>query len=338
LSRTTPRRVAEIGRLLTSPRKALVAVCAYNESRALATLLPLLAQRDVLVVDDGSSDGTRKIIDQSGALHIVHATRMGKSVSLQDIIDYAKGKDYDYVVEIDADALPSQNAIPEVLKALDADGVGGVSIKQLPVGPKNVAYFIDELIWAVLNHGKSIQAARTGTCHPGGVLCAFKTKYITRVAGAINDDEQLGMLIRLHGQRIAFVTKTTAFFDASSSIGHILERRRRMIVGHYVYRRSSAPGMQHRVAAEAVVRAILEIPRRIAWVVPALVIEGVSRARAFKDARRPENLKRYTTWVTTHRKNIARMTEDQVGRPQPAGPRSMAIRALKEGQVHDRSS
>jgi glycosyltransferase involved in cell wall biosynthesis len=305
--RQTPFRMN--AQLLT-PKKTLIAICAYNEGGALPSLLPLLEHRDVLVVDDGSSDNTRDVVIEFGVRLLVHPRRMGKSWSEQDIIDYAKKNDYEYVLEIGADALPSRDAIPEILMRLQEEGVGGVSIKQIPVGPHNVSYYIDDLIWAVLNHGKSIQMARRGTCHPGGVMYGFKTEYITKVVGSINDDEQLGMLLRMHGQRTVFVSTAAAYFDASSGVDHIFERRRRMIVGHYVYQKSSAPGMQHRVAAEAMIRAIIAKPSRIAWVFPALVIEVLSRARAFRDARRPEVLSKYATWVTTHKKNTVKAANE----------------------------
>ncbi len=282
----------------------LLVICAYNEAKALPDLLNLVSNTDVLVVDDGSVDGTSEVVTRYGAALLVHPHRLGKSISLQDALDYAKARRYEMVLEIGADAIPGFGAFDSLLQALQEEDVGGVSIWQVPVGPKNVAYFIDDLIWALLNHGKMVQIVRHGSCHTGSVMYGFKVRYVSKVEGAINDDEQLGLILRSRGLRTTFVNNARVYFDASSSIGHILERRRRMITGHMIYPRSTAPSMDAAVLGVALVRSLRERPKRLFVLIPAITLECVSRLLAWRDVRNPQNLQKARHWMTNHAKNL----------------------------------
>lgn len=288
----------------SSKDRVLIVICAYNEARSLPDLLEALGKGNVLVVDDGSSDDTGRLAAKEGAIVLTHGQRMGKAASLQDAIDYALDNGYGIVVEIDADSFPAKGSIETLVRSLEPTAVGGASVRQIPIGRKTVSYYIDELIWSVLSHGKHFQMARHGTSHIGGVLCAFKPECVSSVEGSVNDDEQLSVWIKKNGYKVVFVQDTVVYFDASSSVGHILERRRRMYYGHMTYQKSSAPSMEIRIVAPALVRSLAEKPSRLPWMLPAMFVEIASRLRAWRDGRSPENQAQHSTWVTTFEKNL----------------------------------
>lgn len=284
-------------------------ICAHNEAKALPNLFEALGatgkgQVDVLVVDDGSNDGTGPLAAREGATVLTHLQRMGKAASLQDAIDYALDSGYGVVVETGADSFPEGGSLEKLINALDVPNVGGASVRQIPTGRKNVSYHIDELIWSVLAHGKRLQMVRKGTSHLGGVMYAFKPECVSSVEGSVNDDEHLSVCIKEKGYRTVFVPDAVARFDASSSIGHILERRKRMYFGHMVYPASTAPSMEIAVAAPALLRSITENPSRLPWTIPAVFLDVISRLRAWRDQRIPLKRGQYATWVTTFEKNV----------------------------------
>ena len=267
-------------------------------------MLEALGKGNILVVDDGSSDGTGRLAAKEGAVVLTHGQRMGKAASLQDGIDYALDNGYGIVVEIDADSFPERGTIEKLVSSLDPSAVGGASVRQIPIGRKNVSYHIDELIWSVLSHGKYFQMARHGTSHIGGVMCAFKPECVSSVEGSVNDDEQLCVWIKKNGYKVVFVPNAVVYFDASSSIGHILERRRRMYFGHMTYPQSTAPSMEVRIVAPALMRSLAEKPSRLPWMLPAMLLDLVSRLRAWRDGRSPKNRAQHAMWVTTFEKNM----------------------------------
>ncbi len=117
------------------PEKALVIVPTYNERENILKLIEaVLAQSpiiDVLVVDDGSPDGTGALVDERAAadsrVHVIHREKkLGLGTAYVAGFKWALGRDYEYVFEMDADFSHDPGFIPRFLEALkDADLVLG---------------------------------------------------------------------------------------------------------------------------------------------------------------------------------------------------------------------
>ena len=117
------------------PEKALVIIPTYNESDNLAKIVEYtLAQDprlDILVVDDGSPDGTGEIADRIAAenprVHAIHRSgKLGLGTAYIVGFRWALERDYDYVLEMDADFSHDPRKLPEMLVEIqDADVVIG---------------------------------------------------------------------------------------------------------------------------------------------------------------------------------------------------------------------
>ncbi len=88
-------------------RKGLVIIPAYNEANQVASVirgikesLPLV---EVLIVDDGSTDETRKVAMEAGATVLSHPFNLGYGAALQTGYKYALRKDYGQIVQMDGD-------------------------------------------------------------------------------------------------------------------------------------------------------------------------------------------------------------------------------------------
>lgn len=80
-------------------------------------------QSEIIIVDDGSTDGSREIAEQTGVRVISHGTGRGYGASLKTGIRNANG---DSIVIIDGDGTYPAEMIPELLKGLEtADMVVG---------------------------------------------------------------------------------------------------------------------------------------------------------------------------------------------------------------------
>ena len=114
-----------------------VILCAHNESFNLSHYLQVLLTQDypkyeVIVVDDGSQDNTRDIIDQymmhSQRLHttFVPADTRVRSTKKLAITLAAKAAQYDYLLLTDADCVPeSDQWISEMVKGFKGEGTKG---------------------------------------------------------------------------------------------------------------------------------------------------------------------------------------------------------------------
>jgi dolichol-phosphate mannosyltransferase len=107
--------------------RALVIVPTYNEreniERLIATVLAQDASLDILVVDDGSPDGTGEIVDriaeQNPRVHAVHRPRkMGLGTAYLSGFRWALERDYAYMFEMDADFSHDPAHLPQFLSAI----------------------------------------------------------------------------------------------------------------------------------------------------------------------------------------------------------------------------
>lgn len=108
--------------------KSIAIIPAFNEEAAIESVVKKSFQYvdDVLVVDDGSSDNTFQIAENSGAILLRHPTNYGKGISLKDA--FAKVNGYDVVVTIDGDGQHNPDEIPLLVKPIidgKADLVNG---------------------------------------------------------------------------------------------------------------------------------------------------------------------------------------------------------------------
>jgi dolichol-phosphate mannosyltransferase len=110
-----------------STGKALVVIPTFNEAENIPRLIPEILEKDasleVLVVDDGSPDGTaalvRDIMKNNPRVHIIERSgKMGLGTAYVAGFRYAIEAGYDFVFEMDADFSHRPVEIPKFLSAV----------------------------------------------------------------------------------------------------------------------------------------------------------------------------------------------------------------------------
>lgn len=102
--------------------KTCALICAFNEENAIGNVVrkAKLQLDDVIVVDDGSGDGTMRQAIWAGAGVIQHSLNRGKGEALRTGFDYCLERGYDRIVTLDADGQHLPKHIPEFSGKLDA--------------------------------------------------------------------------------------------------------------------------------------------------------------------------------------------------------------------------
>lgn len=111
------------------PARVLVAVATYNEIDNLPIFVERLGETlpevDLLVIDDGSPDGTGDWCEQEGKvnprIHCLHRRgKPGLGSAIIAAMQYAVEHDYDVMVNLDADLSHPPEMIPDLLDAWHA--------------------------------------------------------------------------------------------------------------------------------------------------------------------------------------------------------------------------
>jgi dolichol-phosphate mannosyltransferase len=140
-----------------TPRRALVVIPTYNEAENIPRVVPAVLEAhpsiDVLVVDDGSPDGTadlvRNLQRETGRVHlVVRSGKQGLGTAYVAGFKFALRGGYDVVFEMDADLSHDPAEIPNFLSAIaNADLVigsryiQGVRVLNWPIQRLFLSYF-----------------------------------------------------------------------------------------------------------------------------------------------------------------------------------------------------
>lgn len=138
----------------------LIIIPTYNESKNIAKMIPILMELDaqpvdVLVVDDGSPDGTSDVVrelqkEYPNRVHLISRSgKLGLGTAYVAGFKFALERDYQYICEMDADFSHDPADVPRLVKVVrsgEADlAIGsryynGVSIINWPISRLVLSY------------------------------------------------------------------------------------------------------------------------------------------------------------------------------------------------------
>ena len=142
-----------------SRERWLVALPVFNEAEYVDSILDEVSRYadDVLVVDDGSTDGTAQRLDARNDIDVVrHAENRGYGSALVSAFDHTLRHGYAGVITMDCDGQHQPRRIPRFIDAArTADIVSGSRYLKAYEGddaPPRERLFINRVITAELNH------------------------------------------------------------------------------------------------------------------------------------------------------------------------------------------
>lgn len=145
---------------------SIVIIPTYNERENIENIVRAVTGLehgfDVLVIDDGSPDGTAGIVKElmagalKGRLHLVEREgKLGLGTAYIAGFKWALEHGYDYVFEMDADFSHDPNDVPRLYKACAEDGadvaigsryVTGVNVVNWPMGRVMMSYYASKYV------------------------------------------------------------------------------------------------------------------------------------------------------------------------------------------------
>ncbi len=139
-------------------RKVII-IPTYNEKENVAAMIDrvfsLAEPFDILVVDDGSPDGTAAIVrakqaDYPGRLHLMERKgKLGLGTAYLDGMRWSLAEGYDYIFEMDCDFSHNPDDLPRLYEAARAGAdvvvgsryITGVNVVNWPMGRLLMSYY-----------------------------------------------------------------------------------------------------------------------------------------------------------------------------------------------------
>ena len=156
--------------------RKVVIIPTYNEKENIAKIIHAIfgieGDYHVLVIDDGSPDGTAGIVkdlqkefetgqgDYAGRLHLIERSgKLGLGTAYITGFKWALKEGYDYIFEMDADFSHNPEDLPRLWKACAEDGADlaigsryckGISVIHWPIGRVIMSYYASVYVRTVL--------------------------------------------------------------------------------------------------------------------------------------------------------------------------------------------
>ena len=237
-ARRVRRRDFRWGRApVTEPVSVLVP--AYNEAKCIEnTVRSLMASEhpvEVVVIDDGSSDGTALIVERLNLpnVRVVRQHNAGKPAALNRGLANAR---HDLVVMMDGDTVFEPATVRELVQPFADPSVGAVA-GNAKVGNRDSLIGAWQHIEYVMGFNLDRRMYDILRCMPTipGAVGAFRRSALERVGGMSDDtlaeDTDITMAMHRDGWRVVYAERARAWTEAPESVQQLWSQRYRWSYG-----------------------------------------------------------------------------------------------------------
>ncbi|WP_338782404.1 bifunctional polysaccharide deacetylase/glycosyltransferase family 2 protein [Streptomyces sp. DG1A-41] len=231
------RRRFSWGPTVTEPVSVIVP--AYNEKECIANTLTSLAHSthpiEIIVVDDGSTDGTADIAESLGMpnVRVIRQANAGKPAALNNGVRNAA---HDIVVMMDGDTVFEPDTVRQLVQPFADPEVGAVA-GNAKVGNRTTVIGAWQHIEYVMGFNLDRRMYDLLRCMPTipGAIGAFRREAVLQVGGMSEDTlaEDTDITIAMHraGWRVVYQEHARAWTEAPGSLKQLWSQRYRWSYG-----------------------------------------------------------------------------------------------------------
>ncbi|MGA5625403.1 polysaccharide deacetylase family protein [Streptomyces cellulosae] len=236
-ARRVRRKGFRWGPPVTQPVTVLVP--AYNEAKCIENTVNSLMASDhpieVLVIDDGSTDGTARIVEAMGLpnVRVIRQLNAGKPAALNRGLANAR---YDIVVMMDGDTVFEPSTVRELVQPFADPRVGAVA-GNAKVGNKDSLIGAWQHIEYVMGFNLDRRMYDTLRCMPTipGAVGAFRKSALEPIGGMSDDtlaeDTDVTMALHRAGWRVVYAENARAWTEAPETVQQLWSQRYRWSYG-----------------------------------------------------------------------------------------------------------
>ncbi|MFI8307370.1 polysaccharide deacetylase family protein [Streptomyces sp. NPDC085927] len=236
-ARRVRRKGFRWGTPVTEPVTVLVP--AYNEAKCIENTVRSLMDSDhpieVLVIDDGSNDGTARIVEAMGLpnVRVIRQLNAGKPAALNRGLANAR---YDIVVMMDGDTVFEPSTVRELVQPFGDPKVGAVA-GNAKVGNKDSLIGAWQHIEYVMGFNLDRRMYDILGCMPTipGAVGAFRRSALVPIGGMSDDtlaeDTDVTMALHRAGWRVVYAENARAWTEAPETVQQLWSQRYRWSYG-----------------------------------------------------------------------------------------------------------
>jgi hypothetical protein len=271
---------------------ASVIVPTHNDGGNIAPLLRRLLTEpvvgEIIVIASACNDETVPTVLEvanvaNGKVRLfVEAERSGKVAAVNFGI---RETAMPAVVIVSGDVLPEPGAVTQVVRALQAPGVGMSGGRPSPVNPDNTSIgYAVQLLWR-LHHRLALHQPKLGE------MIALRAEALVSLPRTSVDEACFQALLEAEGWKSVYVPDAVVVNKGPTTVADFVKQRRQVHTGHLWLRHRqgyTVPSLQpalliYELWRDLVADGARTEPKRLAWTARAVAMEAWARVRARAD-------------------------------------------------------
>ncbi|ACO45368.1 glycosyltransferase [Deinococcus deserti] len=230
--------------LPATPLGVTVMIAAYNEEIGIGgTLTSVLSEPleelQVVVVDDGSSDGTAAAVERFAQLdprvQLIRQENTGKAGALNHALKYVR---YPVAVSVDADSAISPGTLAALARHFHDPRVGAVAGDVRVAGEAKLLTHMQDMEYTIGQHMEKRAQCFLGTVSVvPGAAGAYRTELLRELGGyshdTLTEDMDLTIAVAAAGYRVRFEPLALSFTEPPQMLKHLWRQRLRWMYGTF---------------------------------------------------------------------------------------------------------
>lgn len=240
------KKKAKPGKPTGDPARPGVSVLipAYNEEENIRGTIESIIRspyprKEVIVIDDGSTDSTGEVVKRAiadrpeEAIRLVQVKNGGKARALNHGIEAAH---FDICVVVDADAVLDPQALYHFVEHFDDPEIGAVAGKVRTTGSNRFLDIFQTLEYAI---GQNIDKRAFSVVNAVGVVPgpagAWSKPFVMEAGGFDTDtlveDQDMTLRLLRMGKKVAYEHRAVAYTETPHTVKNFLKQRFRWVYG-----------------------------------------------------------------------------------------------------------
>ncbi|MBI5036128.1 glycosyltransferase family 2 protein [Candidatus Micrarchaeota archaeon] len=211
-----------------------IIIPAYNEEKTIAATIRSAIEakyasgkKKIIVVDDGSTDGTLKVAKGfSNKVKVLHQKNGGKASALNNALGHV---DTELVATLDSDSFMTKDALLKLVGYFKDGEVGAVASLMKVYEPKNLLEKFQRVEYLLTVFSRKLLSFINAINVTPGPLSVFRRSVFDKVGGYdesnILEDQEMAMRIQANQYKIASSMDAVVYTVVPKTLGALIRQR-----------------------------------------------------------------------------------------------------------------